>query len=94
MSLPILGLRVRLRGEAAEHFDCVLEASFVDGTKLPPRKHLDVNRDALTGGHVIQDERKTTTLPPVAKAEWLAEGGKEKKGPRWGRKGRGNGNGR
>ena len=64
------------------------------GTKLPPRKHLDVNRDALTGGHVIQDERKTTTLPPVAKAEWLAEGGKEKKGPRWGRKGRGNGNGR
>ncbi len=36
MSLPILGLRMRLRGEAAEQFDCFLEASFVDGTKLEP----------------------------------------------------------
>ncbi len=36
MSLPILGLRMRLRGEAAERFDCVLEASFVDGTKVGP----------------------------------------------------------
>jgi hypothetical protein len=36
MSLPILGLRVRLRGEAAEHYDCQVEASFVDGTKVGP----------------------------------------------------------
>jgi hypothetical protein len=36
MSLPILGLRVRLRGEAAEHYDCRVEASFVDGTKVGP----------------------------------------------------------
>ena len=36
MSLPILGLRMRLRGEAAERFDCVVEASFVDGTKVGP----------------------------------------------------------
>jgi hypothetical protein len=36
MSLPILGLRMRLRGEAAEQFDCFLEASFVDGTKMGP----------------------------------------------------------
>ncbi len=36
MSLPILGLRVRLRGEAADRFDCVLTASFVDGTKIGP----------------------------------------------------------
>jgi hypothetical protein len=36
MSLPILGLRMRLRGEAAERFDCVVEASFVDGTKVAP----------------------------------------------------------
>ena len=36
MSLPILGLRVRLRGEAAEHFDCALQASFVDGTQVGP----------------------------------------------------------
>ncbi len=36
MSLPILGLRMRLRGEAAEHYDCVVEASFVDGTRVGP----------------------------------------------------------
>ncbi len=36
MSLPILGLRVRLRGEAAERFDCVVTATFVDGTKVGP----------------------------------------------------------
>jgi hypothetical protein len=37
MSLPILGLRVRLRGEAAERLDCVVTATFVDGTKIGPR---------------------------------------------------------
>jgi hypothetical protein len=36
MSLPILGLRVRLRGEAADKFDCATEASFIDGTTLGP----------------------------------------------------------
>ncbi len=36
MSLPILGLRVRLRGEAADRYDCALTASFVDGTKIGP----------------------------------------------------------
>ncbi len=36
MSLPILGLRVRLRGEAAERYDCQVEASFVDGTRVGP----------------------------------------------------------
>jgi hypothetical protein len=36
MSLPILGLRIRLRGDAAERYDCVVESTFVDGTKLAP----------------------------------------------------------
>jgi len=36
MSLPILGLRMRLRGEAAERFDCIVTASFVDGTQVGP----------------------------------------------------------
>ena len=36
MSLPILGVRMRLRGEAAERFDCIVSASFVDGTKVGP----------------------------------------------------------
>jgi hypothetical protein len=36
MSLPILGLRVRLRGEAAERYDCAVAATFVDGTEIGP----------------------------------------------------------
>jgi hypothetical protein len=36
MSLPILGMRARLRGEAAERFDCIVTASFVDGTRIGP----------------------------------------------------------
>ena len=36
MSLPILGLRVRLRGEAAARYDVSLEGSFVDGSKAGP----------------------------------------------------------
>jgi Clostridial hydrophobic W len=37
MGLPILGLRVRLRGEAAATHECVVSASFVDGTEVGPR---------------------------------------------------------
>ncbi|HTR17560.1 MAG TPA: hypothetical protein VMI52_11080 [Acetobacteraceae bacterium] len=36
MGLPILGLRVRLRGEAAATHECLVSASFVDGTEVGP----------------------------------------------------------
>lgn len=36
MALPLLGIRVRLQGEAAERFDLTCEASFADGTKAGP----------------------------------------------------------
>ena len=36
MSLPILGLRVRLRGESAKTHRVELSASFVDGSKIGP----------------------------------------------------------
>jgi hypothetical protein len=36
MALPLLGLRVRLSGEAAEQFDLTVAASFIDGTKAGP----------------------------------------------------------
>ncbi|GCE81013.1 hypothetical protein [Komagataeibacter oboediens] len=36
MALPLLGLRVRLKGEAARQFVCRIEASFTDGTHLGP----------------------------------------------------------
>jgi hypothetical protein len=36
MALPLLGLRVRLEGEAAEKFELSCEASFIDGSKAGP----------------------------------------------------------
>jgi hypothetical protein len=36
MALPVLGLRLRLRGKAAEAFDCFYSASFVDGAQVGP----------------------------------------------------------
>ena len=36
MALPLLGLRVRLRGKAAEAFTCTYSASFVDGSAVGP----------------------------------------------------------
>jgi hypothetical protein len=36
MALPILGLRMRLKGKAAEQFDCSYSATFVDGAAVGP----------------------------------------------------------
>jgi len=36
MALPVLGLRVRLRGDAARDFECSYAASFTDGTETGP----------------------------------------------------------
>ena len=36
MALPILGLRVRLKGEAAERFEVRVSASFTDGSSVGP----------------------------------------------------------
>jgi hypothetical protein len=36
MSLPLLGLRLRLRGEAAKNFECSYSATFVDGSSIGP----------------------------------------------------------
>lgn len=36
MALPLLGLRIRLSGEAAEHFEVSCSASFVGGTSAGP----------------------------------------------------------
>ncbi len=36
MSLPLLGLKLRLRGAAAEAFDCSYSATFVDGSEAGP----------------------------------------------------------
>ena len=42
MALPLLGFKVRLRGDAAELYDCVYEASFIDGTSAGPVENGEV----------------------------------------------------
>jgi hypothetical protein len=36
MALPLLGLRVRLKGAAAKEYDCSYSATFIDGTEIGP----------------------------------------------------------
>jgi hypothetical protein len=36
MALPLLGLKVRLKGDLAKQFDCSYSATFVDGTEVGP----------------------------------------------------------
>lgn len=36
MALPLLGLRVRLKGEAAKNWECTYSATFIDGTAAGP----------------------------------------------------------
>jgi hypothetical protein len=38
MALPVLGLKMRLRGAAADAFDCSYSATFIDGTEVGPVK--------------------------------------------------------
>jgi Clostridial hydrophobic W len=36
MALPLLGIKVRLKGDAANAFDCSYSATFIDGTEVGP----------------------------------------------------------
>lgn len=36
MALPLLGLRIRLKGDAAGQYDCACQASFIDGAQIGP----------------------------------------------------------
>lgn len=36
MALPLLGLKVRLKGEAAKNFECIYSATFIDGSAAGP----------------------------------------------------------
>ncbi len=47
MGLPILGLSVRLKGEAAQRYDCRVQASFVDGSTAAPKSGEPCQADSL-----------------------------------------------
>ena len=47
MGLPILGLSVRLKGAAAQRYDCRVQASFVDGSTAAPKTGEPCQADSL-----------------------------------------------
>ncbi|POF62073.1 hypothetical protein [Novacetimonas maltaceti] len=48
MALPLLGLRVRLTGKAAEEFTCRVSATFVDGSRVGPVEDIAAMSDDLS----------------------------------------------
>lgn len=48
MALPLLGLRVRLTGKAAEQFICRVSATFIDGSHIGPVEDIAVMSDDLS----------------------------------------------
>jgi len=65
MALPLLGLRVRLQGEAAENYDLTVEASFIDGTSAGP-----VGQDETCEGTTLAPlEALRVTLTPKKKGK-------------------------
>jgi hypothetical protein len=68
MSLPILGLRVRLRGEAADAYDCAVTASFVDGTEIGPLDNGEpCQAESLAPLEAFRIEVKKRGTQPAAK---------------------------
>ncbi len=61
MALPILGLRVRLKGDAAEKYTCEVEATFTDGTEIGP---VD-DAEAVESENLAPLEAFRVTITPV-----------------------------
>lgn len=73
MSLPVLGLRVRLKGMAAEKYRLSLSASFTDGTCLGPFEEMDDALEAeslapLEAFCVAIEPRETESAPVISEA--------------------------
>ena len=69
MALPILGLRVRLRGQAAEEYDLAISASFVDGTHLGPvsgNEALEAESLAPLEAFLVEVKPRGATEAPAA----------------------------
>jgi hypothetical protein len=85
MALPLLGLKVRLRGAAAKQFACSYEATFVDGSAAGP-----VNADetceaeslAAMEAFCIVLRRRDAELPAVADAAPAPKSARAPRAPR------------
>ena len=70
MSLPVLGLHVRLRGAAAEAFSVAVSATFVDGTIVGPVSDMPCEAPslaALEAYQVVLQPREQPAAVPAAK---------------------------
>ncbi|MGH7189683.1 MAG: hypothetical protein ACREF0_10965 [Acetobacteraceae bacterium] len=76
MALPVLGLRVRLRGASAGAFECAYSASFTDGTMIGPVAAGEAceaeNLAPLESFQVILRPRRTAARPAPAPAQPVA----------------------
>ncbi|AHI26852.1 hypothetical protein BGC31_16440 [Komagataeibacter xylinus] len=75
MALPLLGLRVRLKGDAARRFTCHVEACFTDGTRLGPLEDASV----MAPSHAPLEAFRIEILPrqAVPSPSTRPEGGAE-----------------
>ncbi|GCE91199.1 hypothetical protein MSKU15_2800 [Komagataeibacter diospyri] len=62
MALPLLGLRARLKGDAARRFTCHIEACFTDGTRLGPLEDAPV----MASSHAPLEAFRIEILPRQA----------------------------
>ncbi len=70
MSLPVLGLHVRLRGAAAEGFTLAVSATFVDGTVVGPVSDMPCEAPslaALEAYHIVLLPKEAAEAAPAAK---------------------------
>lgn len=76
MALPVLGLRVRLRGASADAFECACSASFTDGTMIGPVAAGEAceaeNLAPLESFQVILRPRRAAARPAPAPASGVA----------------------
>lgn len=73
MALPLLGLRVHLRGEAAEKFTCRLTATFVDGSRVGPVEDIAAMSDDLAPLEAFVVEITPRASQPEDTAEAVAD---------------------
>jgi hypothetical protein len=72
MALPLLGLRVRLIGQAAEAFTCRVSATFVDGSRIGPVEDIAAMSDDLSPleAFLIEIAPRDTLRDGAAEGAW------------------------
>ncbi|QHC37038.1 hypothetical protein FMA36_04545 [Komagataeibacter xylinus] len=76
MALPLLGLRVRLKGAAAQAYECQVEASFIDGSRIGPVADAPVmatTQAPLEAFRVVMQPRTPVRPPAPAQGDACME---------------------